>query len=214
MSADQTLETLWQVDGQKQIDLAFAMIRSGKPCVIEALLEILEQPDEVNPDLISAIHFGVIEGEPATVGPVVNYLLRSPLSRAGRDCAYLLGEIALRQQHQRDTRIVLALVAAIQASLSANTWAAPEAIGALRECARSGPVPDADAVLLALLTIARQEPEPYSWVLRTVIEILFINRGQDLLPLLKAQVEELRPDHNLAIIILSFLDGADATHTS
>jgi hypothetical protein len=194
-----------QSDVWEQIEAGWKLAQSGDPGAFAAVLEVLEQRDRYHPEVISNVIDGLVAGAPATLPQVLAYLEHAPLSPAGDDCAYVLGEVAYRRGSDRDPRIVPALLKVLAASLPLGTRAASTAVAALRECARSGPLPEAEEAMLAVLSAAEREEDPYAWTLENALEALYANHGEKLLPELKRRLQTLAPDHKLAVAIRDFL---------
>ena len=192
----------------EQIEAAWALAKSADPVAVASAIEVLERPDSWNPEVVSIVIDGLVTGAPATLPQVLAYLEQTPLSPGGDDCAYVLGEVAYRQGSPRDGRIVPALLRALAASLPMGTRAASTAVCSLRECARSGPVPEAEEAMLRVLSLAEKEEAPYSLALESAIEVLYAGQKERLLPALRARLQALPPDHKLAVTIEDFLERA------
>jgi len=199
------IERMRHSDLGERIEAAWTLAQSADPEAVAATLEALDQPDSYHPEVISNVIDGLIAGAPATLTQVLVHLEQTPLSPGGRDCAYVLGEVAYRQGSARDPRIVPALLKALDAYLPFGTRAASTAVAALRECARSAPLPGAEEAMLAVLSLAEREEDPYSWALENALEALYANRGERLLPELKTRLQTLPPEHKLALAIEDFL---------
>jgi hypothetical protein len=190
----------------EQIEAAWALAKSADPTAFAAVLEVLERPDTWNPEVVSIVLDGLVTGAPATLPLVLAYLEQTPLSPGGDGCAYILGEVAYLQASPRDVCIVPALLRALAASLPMGTRAASTAVCSLRECARSGPVPEAEEAMLHVLSLAEKEDAPYFWTLENAIEVLYANQKEQLLPALRTRLQALPPDHQLALTIEDFLE--------
>jgi hypothetical protein len=190
----------------EQIEAAWTLAKSADPEALVATLEVLEQPESYHSEVISNVIDGLITGAPATLTQVLAYLEQTPLSPGGDDCAYVLGEVAYRQGSARDPRIVPALLNALAASLPLGTRAASTVVAALRECARSSPLPDAEEAMLAALSLAEKEEDPYPWTLENALEVLYANHGERLGAKLKTRLQTLPREHKLALTIEDFLD--------
>jgi hypothetical protein len=190
----------------EQIEAAWTLAQSADPAAVAATLEVLEQSESHHPEVVSNVIDGLVAGAPATLTQVLAYLEQTPLSLGGKDCVYVLGEVAYRQGSGRDPRIVPALLKALAVYFPLGTRAVSTAVAALRECARSGPLPDVEEAMLAVLSLAETEKEPYSWALENVLEVLYANHGERLLPELKKRLRALPSEHKLALTIQDFLD--------
>jgi hypothetical protein len=118
----------------------------------------------------------------------------------------VLGEVAYRQGSARDPRIVPALLKALAAYLPFGTRTASTAVAALRECVRAAPLPEAEAAVLEVLSLAEREEDPYSWALENALEVLYASQGKRLLPELKKRLRTLPSDHKLTLTIEDFCE--------
>lgn len=190
----------------EQIEAAWALAKSADPVAVAAVIEVLERPDIWHSEVVNIVLDGLVTGAPATLPLVLAYLEQTPLSPGGDNCAYVLGEVAYRQASPRDVRIVPALLKALAASLPLGTRAASTSVYSLRECARSGPVPEAEEAMLHVLSLAEKEDAPYFWTLENAIEVLYAGQKERLLPALRARLKALSPDHQLTWTIEEFLE--------
>jgi hypothetical protein len=186
-------------DVDQRGDAAYGLAASRDRGDVEALLGVLKTSSDrhVQQLVIEAL----VENAPTTLESVLICLTDDPPSQAGQNCAYIVGEIAFRQGAQRDPRIVPALIEAIRAALPAGTWAVSSAVAALRECARTGPIPEANDLLLQVIAAAGHEPEPYVFAVRNSAEILLINNGDTMRHRLRESLEDMSPDNPAAEVL-------------
>lgn len=201
------IERLRQSNPQEQIEAGLALIRSGDPVAIAAALEALEQPTNYHPEVISNLIGGLVDAAPATLAPVLAHLKQSPGSPGGKDCAYILGEMAYKLGPERDTCILPALLHALQVVLPEGTQAASAIVAAVRECARSGDVGEAESAMEAVLATAQSEEKPYLWTIDNALEVLYAIKGDQLLHELRTLLQGLLPAHSLTIAIEEFIDA-------
>jgi hypothetical protein len=205
---ERQIERLRQPDSEEQEDALWILATSSDPQAISSVLKTLEElKDYDDVSLTEMMIDGLMLATPFTLPPVMNYLHESPLSKIGKDCAYMLGEIAYRQVANRDSRIVPALLKAVEVTLPYGTAQLCSSVAAVRECVRSGPVPEAEKLMWDILSVAAQEQGEvfYRLTVDATLEVLYAISGSQLLPKLHLKLKSLSPESNLASVIKEFL---------
>jgi hypothetical protein len=192
------------LEDPERYEAAYRLAGSGNAVDVAAALALLAAGDTW---VRAGVRDGLAEREPPVLAPVIDLLRRTPLDEPGRDCAHVLGEIAYRQGRRRDPRIVGALLEAAGTALPHGTRTASAALGALRECARAGPLPEAESVARAALQAAAEEPEPYLWTVDNALAILHTGGDRAFRREVEARRRALPPDHPLAEPLEEFLRG-------
>jgi hypothetical protein len=147
--------------------------------------------------------------------PFLSFLEKSPTSKIGHDCAYILGEIAYLQEENRDSRIVLALLQAGEAVFQAegvkavfnvkSTLAA--VVYSLRQCVYTTPVLEAESLVdLTISLIIGSDRDEYNSILLEVLEIAYRNDSENLLAKLDAALHDLPAEEEPAQTIQEFLN--------
>jgi hypothetical protein len=155
-------------------DAAYAIAKSCSAELMEPLWQALEKGIG-QPGVFQGAAQGLIDGAPRSIEILVRQLETQQAKVIVQICAYALGEIAYLQEADRDERIPRALIAALQELPAPNSWSAAPFTGALRECARAGPVEAATPPLKSLLDSIAGEEDPFLFSLDNVMETLFIN---------------------------------------
>lgn len=194
-------------DVDQRGDAAYQLAASQDRADVEALLGVLKTSSDRH--IQQVVIEALVENAPSTLESVLTCLTEDPRSQVGQNCAYIVGEIAFRQGAQRDPRIVPTLIEAVRAALPGGTWAVSGAVAALRECARTGPIPEANDVLLEMIAAAGHEPEPYVFAVRNAAEILLINNGDAMRRRLRESLEDMSPDNPAAEVLAQLVADSD-----
>jgi hypothetical protein len=130
--------------------------------------------------------------------------------------AYALGEVAHRQGKERDPRIVPLLLDKLKLLVETNSELLRSFVGALRECVRSGPIPEASAPIRTVLKTIREEAEtsPVYFVAEDAAEILYANEGDKVLSELSALSDGLLPDIGMGYELREFLSKHEAKQSA
>lgn len=168
---------------------AFWILMSSQDhqAISEALktIEMLEDwPLSGDPD--SLAWSWSIEPMHGVVLPLIKYLEESPLSNVGRDCAYILGNLAYIEgslKRHQDTRIVPNLVRIGESILPNGLYAITPILYALHECSKVRSVEDAEHLARQALELSFQEnafkedifPE---LTIIAILEILYSNNSK------------------------------------
>lgn len=194
-------------DIDRQSQAANRLGSSADPDDIEAALHALNTTS--NRLLRETLSEALVENAPNSLGFVLKCIADSPQSRAGQNCLQIAGEIAYRQEADRDRRIVPALLDAIRAMLPTGTRVLSPAVAALRECARAGPIPQANDLLLEVVSAAARESDPDLFALQNAAEILMLNDGKAMRDKLEGRLEGFDPD-SMAAQVVAKVVGADS----
>ncbi len=159
---------------EEREEAAYESARSGSGERLRQVWDVLQADSDVA-GLRRGAADGLIDGAPESIPLILDELERQPDGAIAATCAYALGEIAYRQDAERDERIPPALVAAMERLASPDSTSAAPYVAALRECARAKPVVVAGPVLKALLDRIAAEADPYLFCLDNLLETLFIN---------------------------------------
>jgi hypothetical protein len=172
----------------EEFEIVHTLARSGDPASVEAILDLLDNSAVFGPRIRAAAVEGLVDTLPAGVEVVLSRLARAPLSDAGGQCAYMLGELAYKQGEQRDVRIVPALLTALDIALRDGTGAAMPFVNGLRECVRGGGMAEITPRFLAVLLQARSERYPEVGTILGALEALLDNEGEAIF----AELQKLR----------------------
>jgi hypothetical protein len=176
---------------------AWALASTGEVQDVRTVLETMERPEfERDSSLISVVVEALSQSMPASLDPVISYVIEHPLSPGGRTATAVLAEVAAQECAAENHRLIAALVRVIEEASSVGTDSCPEAITALQECAKAGDLPEVRPALLALLVRAANETSPYMPALRVATTILAGATDDSLLDRLKvlrASVPEHHP---------------------
>jgi hypothetical protein len=141
--------------------------------------------------------------------------LDPPFEFANR-LAYALGEVAHRQGKERDPRIVPLLLEKLKLLVETNSELLRSFVGALRECVRTGPIPEASAPIRTVLKTIREEANasPVYFVAEDAAEILYANEGDKVLAELSALSDGLLPDIGMGYELREFLSKHEAKQSA
>jgi hypothetical protein len=138
----------------RQGEAAYDLMNSGDATAIEMLLANLEKLDAgARGNALDMAVDGWLAG-PQNLKPLLTCLQNSPVSIAGEISAYILGSIAYKQGKERDAAILPVLLEALNKNLDAGIGAVSYCIHAIRECARAGSIPTAEAAMKSVLAAA------------------------------------------------------------
>jgi hypothetical protein len=182
----------------QQGSAAYDLAKSEDPALVNMLLLHLENLDEgARGNAVEMAVDGLLASNSCNLEPLLSCLQNSPASVAGKNSAYMLGEIAYRQGLKRDPAIVPALLQALSENLDLGIGAIANCIHAVRECARAGPIPEANSLMTSVLVAAdRPQPQFNIWYLTLALEVLAINHvssDQDFSAELQKQLQLLLP---------------------
>lgn len=115
--------------------------------------------------------------------PLTKYLEKSPLSKVGQDCAYILGNLLYIEgtiKRIPETRIIPGLVCAAESVLSDGLYAITPMLYALRDCAKVQSVQSAESLARKALELCFQEDALEKDIFReltiiAILEILYAN---------------------------------------
>jgi hypothetical protein len=206
----QLREKVSDPDPGTAMQAAYDLARSGDPNAMREAVAILEQPGGYDPNVPIMASRGLVEAAPNSVDLLLERFKADPLSDGGAHIAGVLGDIVSEHGPAIDPRVVPALLEAADKVLTRGTKAAVAYVGALREAAWGGPLPEAIDVMLKVLSTARSEQEPFVLTLNLALEYLSSQSELDLTEELKRLLQELPPDHRLAVVIRGFLERAQA----
>lgn len=142
------------------------------------------------------------------ISPIAKYLISSPFSRVGGSCAYVLGEAAYRHGPGYDPQILDALSSATEVTLEKGLRAAQSCLHGLRECARHGPILEADPNLWRALSLAEDmaNSDNYpSFLVENLLETLYVNHGESFLSHLRNKLQERQSDTSFDWAVKYFL---------
>jgi hypothetical protein len=179
-------DTIDEISKSKDSDMIMAMLNAFNR------LEAGEKSDALV--MAATSLFETVE---TSLDPLLHCLNEQQHTQIASSAAYLLGEIAYKQGANRDRRILPALIQGAEKTLSLGVAAASNYIYSIRECARSGAVPEAESILIAFLVVADQpQPDFRNWYLSLALEVLAINatnNPEDFEQELSIQLKKLSP---------------------
>ncbi len=218
MTPDEIQQQLERIrQGGRERDEALCNIaESGDPKAITAMLEVL---DELNTELgeieACTVVCALLENLQTTLPVILDYLERSPLSTMGKDCAYILGDIAGLGRREPDPRIVPALVKAGEIALDEDGITGLEThrstllstvIYALRQCLYYGTALAAQPFLISLLLQSveiKGDLDGFNFL--QLLETLYANDKDYLLPKLNEILSSISSECELAETINEFI---------
>ena len=212
------IERLKRNDADEREDVLYTLAKSGSGEAIEAMLATLDELEqELSLSEAAAIVFQILPSSAIGLPPLIAYLDKSPLSTAGRECAYILGEIASsypnwHQGENPDSRILPALLRAAETALQNQSFQAfGMCLYALRECVRYGSIPEAEQLMQSALPLMDQEgvlEEMNGLAPYHLLEILYVNAKdkEGFFTELKAMLAKLQSEHDFAACLEEFLD--------
>ncbi|MBW4579401.1 MAG: hypothetical protein KME42_07480 [Tildeniella nuda ZEHNDER 1965/U140] len=212
------IERLKQNDPDEREDILYTLAKAGSGEAIEAMLATLDELEqELSLYEAAAIVFQILPLPAIGLPPLIAYLDKSPLSTAGRECAYILGDIASyypkwHQGENPDSRILPALLRAAETALQNQSFRAfGMCLYALRECVRYGSIPEAERLLRSALLLMDQGDtldEMGELALYHLLEILYVNAKdkEGFFIELKAMLAKLQSEHDFAACLEEFLD--------
>jgi hypothetical protein len=185
-------------DSIQQGSAAYDLASSGDVKSIEMLLSNLDKLDAGSRgNAMDMVADGLLAEDTQSLEPLLTCLQNSPASVAGKSSAYILGSIAYKQGKERDSAILPGLLQALDKNLGTGISAAASCIHAIRECARTGPIPTAESAMKSVLADAdRSQPQFNTWYLTLALEVLAINHSksdQDFRAELQNQLQLLPP---------------------
>ncbi|HEY9656425.1 MAG TPA: hypothetical protein V6C50_13145 [Crinalium sp.] len=215
------IERLKQDDSDERQDALYILATSLDDEAVDAMLLTLDELGKfLSASEASTIIFAILPSPRIYYGlpSLIAYLGKSPLSVAGQDCAYILGEIASfypdwHQGKNPDSRIVPALLRAAETAFQEqNFHAFGTCLYSLRQCVRYSPIPEAEQLMRSALLLMMQENILYEMgVLAPChsLEILRVNANDQeiFFAELQAMLDKLQPEHNLlAELLEEFLE--------
>lgn len=215
------IERLKQDNSDEREDALYILSKSCSDEAIEAMLATLDELGKpLSESEASIIVFAILPSPTIYFGlpPLISYLDKSPLSIAGQDCAYILGEIASsypnwHQGENPDPRIAPALLRAAETALQEqNFHAFGMCLYSLRECVRYGPMPEAEQLMRSALLLMTQENilnEMGMLAPCHLLEILRMNASDQevFFTELQTMLEKSQPEHELlAELLEEFLE--------
>ena len=188
----QLLDDLAGTDFDRQREAASRLASSSDPDDVDAAIRLMGTTSD---ETVRVMLLDWLVNNPSkAMDRALRCIIDAPGSPAARTCLELVGEIVYRQGGKVDPRIVSAVVEALRVTLPKGTLAANSAIATLREIARTGPVPQANDLLLEFMSAAAREPEPYLPALKNAAEILLINDPEGMRDKLEDRLEYMNPE--------------------
>lgn len=181
-------------------DAVWFISQSGDHQAIAQMLAALQELEDYSLAYVSDMMAdGLFKASDKALSPIIDYVRKNGPSQVWKTCVYVLGEIAYWQGLKRDSRILPVLLEVGQCLLAQqSTRVLAPVIGAICECARGAPVPEAEQFSRRVLSTAEDETDEviYSFAVENALEILYINNGARF-------IEELRS--KLATVSLNSL---------